>query len=420
MPVARLRLWVLAATAAVAFNMYLDRACLSQVSAGIKQDLGLTTEQWNWALSAFFWSYAIGQIPAAALGKRYGYRLMLTVYLVGWSWYTGVSGLAWGLAGLASARVLVGLFEAGAYPTAAALVRGWFPLVLRGRASSAVAIGGRLGLLLSMLFTPVLADAVGWRSTLLGFGVLGLIVAVVFWIVARDSPALHPWSVDTKDSSPEFQPSTAADVLPLRALVASRTLWLASLNQFAINVGWAFLITKMPEFFDSFSDVSPGERGRVSALPVVFGIVGMLCGGWVTDRLSRGFGVRTGRRVPLGLMPAVAAVAYLLCAAAENKWAAAVLIGVMSLATDLANPAYWAFAQDVGRRHAAAALGWGNMFGQFGAALSPILLGEVQIVFGWPAMFVAGAVAFAVGSAAGFMMDASRPIDGERRDTTEE
>src|SRR5262245_40830595 len=175
----------------------------------------------------------------------------------------------------------------------------------------------------------------------------------------------------------------------------------------------------MPEFFDSFSGVSPGERGRVSALPVVFGIAGMLCGGLITDRLSRRFGVRTGRRVPLGLMPAVAAVAYLLCAAAENKWVAAALIGVMALATDLANPAYWAFAQDVGRRHAATTLGWGNMFGQFGAALSPILLGFVKELFGWSGMFVAGAIVFGVGSVAGFLLDTSQPSEPGSRDTTE-
>src|SRR5262245_60827871 len=113
MPVAQLRFWVLAATAFVALNMYLDRACLSQVSSGLKADLDLEDREWDWSLSAFFWSYGLAQVPAAALGKRYGYRLMLAVYLVGWSWYTGVTGLAWSFAGLAFARLMVGLSEAG-------------------------------------------------------------------------------------------------------------------------------------------------------------------------------------------------------------------------------------------------------------------------------------------------------------------
>jgi ACS family glucarate transporter-like MFS transporter len=420
MPVARLRLWVLAATAFVAFNMYLDRACLSQVSSGVKQDLHLTDGEWNWALSAFFWSYALAQVPAAALGKRYGYRLMLTAYLLGWSWYTGVTGLAWSLAGLGFARLMVGLAEAGAYPTAAALVRGWFPLTLRGRASSTVAIGGRVGLLLSMLLTPLAAEAVGWRVTLVGFGVLGIFTAGVFWYVVRDTPAQHPWT--DNNSEPVGEPPTPAenDTLPFRAMADSRNLWLASLNQFAINVGWAFLITKMPEYFESHHGVSPTQRGLVSALPVVFGMVGMIFGGWVTDALSRRFGVRWGRRLPMGSMPAVAGVAYLVCADADNPWVAAALIGVMALATDLANPAYWAFAQDVGRRHAATALGWGNTFGQIGAGLSPVLLGAVKELYGWPYVFVTGSIAFAVGSVAGFLVDAAQPIAAGNRGTTEE
>jgi ACS family glucarate transporter-like MFS transporter len=96
------------------------------------------------------------------------------------------------------------------------------------------------------------------------------------------------------------------------------------------------------------------------------------------------------------------------------------LIGVMALATDLANPAYWAFSQDVGRKHAAAVLGWGNTFGQLGAGLSPHLLGNVQQLFGWSTMFVVGAAAFAVGGIAGFFVDASKPIDAGRQDATEE
>jgi ACS family glucarate transporter-like MFS transporter len=419
MPVARLRLWVLAATAFVAFNMYLDRACLSQVAPDVKRDLSLDDREWNWALSAFFWSYALAQVPAAALGKRFGYRLMLTIYLVGWSWYTGVTGLAWNLGGLFAARLMVGLAEAGSYPTAAALIRNWFPLALRGRASSTVAIGGRLGLLLSMLCTPVVADWFGWRVTLLGFGLLGIAAAVVFWFVARDRPAGHPWAEKEADQV-EGPPAPVSDALPFGSFLFSRNLWLASVNQFAINVGWAFLITKMPQYFDTFSGMTPALRGRVSAVPVVFGIIGMLCGGWVTDRISKTFGVRAGRRIPMGAMPMVAAVAYVLVATADDKWIAAALIGVMALATDLANPAYWAFSQDVGRRHAAAALGWGNTFGQVGAGLSPLLLGEVQELFGWSTMFLVGAAAFAVGGVAGFLVDASKPIGGSNRDATAE
>lgn len=419
MPVDRLRLLVLAATAFVAFNMYLDRACLSQVSAGVKTDLKLEAWQWDLVLSAFFWSYGFAQVPAAALGKRYGYRLVLTVYLLLWTWYTGVTGLAWAFAGLLAARLMVGVSEAGAYPTAAALVRNWFPLSLRGRASSAVALGGRAGFVFALFLTNELAVEFGWRVTLLCFTALGFVAAAVFWVVARDSPAVHPWNSSPVESEPPT-PAGNATSLPISALLASRNAALASLNQFGINVGWAFLITKMFDYFREFLLVPKEDLKWLNAFPVLVGCIGMFCGGMVTDLLTRRFGVRTGRRIPLGVLPLIAAGAYFAISTTRDPWTAAALIGLMALAVDCANPAYWAFSQDVGRTHAAAALAWGNMFGQIGAGLSPLAFGAVQRSYGWPAAFQMGAAAFALAGVAGFLLNASRPIEVGNRDTTEE
>ena len=67
---------------------------------------------------------------------------MLTIYIVLWSLFTVLTGLASGFAGLLAARLLCGMAEAGAYPTAMALIRKWIPLTGRARASSMFALGG--------------------------------------------------------------------------------------------------------------------------------------------------------------------------------------------------------------------------------------------------------------------------------------
>ena len=64
-----MRFAVLAATAFVAFNMYLDRACLASVKVEAGQDLGLTSREEDWLVSAFFWTYALAQVPAAWLSR---------------------------------------------------------------------------------------------------------------------------------------------------------------------------------------------------------------------------------------------------------------------------------------------------------------------------------------------------------------
>lgn len=345
------------------------------------------------------------------MGKRYGYRLALTLYLLLWSWYTGVTGLAGSFAGLLFARLMVGLTEAGAYPTASALVRGWFPLPMRGRASSAVALGGRAGLVLALFLTPEFVENYGSRITLLGYAGVGLFAAVFFWLVARDTPNQHPWVKDKIDLLPYPLRAFKADVLPLRLFLTDRNLWLASVNQFGVNIGWAFLITKMSGYFTDYHHVVQADLGEISAMPALVGCGGMIFGGVLTDGLTKRFGLRLGRSLPLGGLPAVAMLAYLGCAITHDRWVAASLIGVMALSIDCANPAYWAFSQDVGRSHAAASLAWGNMFGQIGAGFSPLVLGEVQSAYGWPAVFVAGAIAFSLAALAGFLLDASRPVE---------
>ena len=76
--------------------LYLDRFCISFAERFIREDLSLTNEQTGWILSAFFWTYALAQVPTGYLTDRYGARLMLTLYILFWSLFTGLTGLASG------------------------------------------------------------------------------------------------------------------------------------------------------------------------------------------------------------------------------------------------------------------------------------------------------------------------------------
>src|ERR1700675_3131100 len=62
-------------TTMVAVLLYLDRICLSFVERYVKDDLRLTDFQMGVLLGAFFWAYAVGQVPAGFLSDRYGARL---------------------------------------------------------------------------------------------------------------------------------------------------------------------------------------------------------------------------------------------------------------------------------------------------------------------------------------------------------
>ena len=77
----------------------------------------------------------------------------------------------------------------------------------------------------------------------------------------------------------------------------------------------------------------------------------------------------------------------------------------------------WAYGQDVGGRYVGSILGWGNMWGNFGAAVSPVLLnrviGEGQ---NWDAVFLTCAGAFLISGLASLGIDATEAVFPKEED----
>src|SRR5207247_4386397 len=131
------------------------------------QELNLSKEETGRILAAFFFSYALLQVPAGWASDRFGARAMLTLYIAFWSLFTIVTGLVNGFIGLLLARLLCGVAEAGAYPTSAAVIRKWTPADARGRASGMVSLGGRIGGTLAPFLTIwLLLALIRWRAAL--------------------------------------------------------------------------------------------------------------------------------------------------------------------------------------------------------------------------------------------------------------
>jgi ACS family glucarate transporter-like MFS transporter len=198
--------------------------------------------------------------------------------------------------------------------------------------------------------------------------------------------------------------------LPLGRLLRSRSLWLSSLAQFGTNFGWVFLLTWFPRYLADVHQVPILERGWMVSLPVLLGMAGMLAGGWLTDRLTRRLGLRWGRGLPMALTRFLAMTAFLACVTFDSPWAVTGALCLVAIATDLGTAATWAFLQDVGGRHVGTVLGWGNMWGNVGAALSPLILDWVIGPGRWGACFCACAAAFLLAGVAALGIDARVPV----------
>src|SRR5262245_52916561 len=198
LPPTRVRYLVLSLATGMAVLLYLHRFALSFAAPSIKKELLLSNEQVADMLSAFSWTYAIAQVPSGWLSDRFGARRMLALYILVWSVCTGLVGLAESFFGIVGLRLVVGMAQAGAYPTSANLLSKWMPFTERGLSSGIVSAGGRVGGVAAPLLTAYLMLAFAWlygqdwRPTMFVYAALGVVAAALFWLVVRDQPSEQP------------------------------------------------------------------------------------------------------------------------------------------------------------------------------------------------------------------------------------
>jgi sugar phosphate permease len=418
------RYLIVGVTALAAFWMYIDRVCFSTMAKSIQADLSVTDDQKADILGAFFLTYALFQIPIGILADRFGPRLVLTISIAAWSTVTALTGFATSFTTLMVIRLLLGITEAGAYPAAAGLVKSWAKPSERGRFNSAIALGGRLGGAVAPWMTAGLAivlvgwgfstwanpSRVNWRGVFVIYGLCGLAVAILFWVVVRDRP-LGAASPIVTNGSVFAEIRTLA--IQIVRLAKNRVMWLFGFAQLGVNIGWAFLITLLPDYLAERYNVQLEDRGAMQSVILATGCVGMIVGGLTADWLRRTLGPRWGRALPLaGTMTGCAALC-LVATQMTDPWAATAVLAMMAFLVDLGIPFIWAFAQDVGGRTVGAALGWGNMWGNLAAWRSPSLLTQLKVSSGWDTAFAVCGGFFIAAALCGLFLDASKPIDAD-------
>lgn len=417
------RYQIIGVTTLAAFMLYLDRICIAEIAKldTFKSELKLADWQTGAILSAFFFSYALAQVPAGWLSDRFGARTMMTAYIILWSVCTALTGLATGFGMLIAARLVFGLAQAGCYPTASSLIRRWTPLPARGTASSIVSFGGRFGGATAPLLTAwLLSDYLSWRWVLVLYGTSGILVAVLFAKIFRETPDQHPnCNAAERDLISGGEPPTAdngpPEFPPIKPLLKSGTIWLMGALQFGVNIGWVFLVTWLPTYLKDVRGVDPAIGGLMSTVVLFSGILGMLCGGPLTDLATRRLGVRWGRSLPMVGCYVVALSAYLSCLRLESAWAFVAAASVVAFVTDMSVPAIWAYMQDVGGRNTAAVFGWGNMWGNLGAATTPLLVPVVLERWDtngdWHEAFLLFSAGYLVAALAALGINANRKVE---------
>ena len=123
----RARFTVITAICVAAAIAYMGRNCLGVASKQVRSDLGLDVGEMGWVMSAFFWSYALAQVPAGWLAHRIGSRIALASYAIIWSLLCAAFYLVGNLWAVLALQIGFGLAQAGIFPCSAGMIRHWVP-----------------------------------------------------------------------------------------------------------------------------------------------------------------------------------------------------------------------------------------------------------------------------------------------------
>lgn len=197
-------------------------------------------------------------------------------------WSVGISNLSEILA----LGIILGIAGAS-FAIALPLASYWYPSEHQGTALG-IAGAGNSGTVLSSLFVPAIAVALGWRNAL-GLAALPLIVVfVAFVVLAKDSPRSPP-------------PKSPGDYF--RVLAAGDAWWLMFFYGVTFG-GFVGLSSFLPIYFHDQYGLDAIHAGYFTAACVFTGSFLRPLGGWIADQIG---GLRT-----LSCVYAVAAIALLL------------------------------------------------------------------------------------------------------------
>ena len=343
---------------------FLDRINISVAGSSIMHDLNLSAAEWGWVQSAFILSYGLMQIPMGALGDRYGHRKILSMIVLWWSLFTAFTGMAGGLASLLVIRFMFGIGEAGSSPCSTGVISRWFEKHEVGKAQGYVWAASRMGGALTPFVVIPVMTLLGWREAFYILGALGIVWAAVWYFYYRDR-------------QPETAKETVRQPIPWRTILHHKQFWIICAMYFFYAFGSWFFFSWFPTFMELGRGFAKSELTYAVAVPFIMSMIGNISGGYLTDRLTKKYGLKIGRKALGSTSLAVSAVCMFLAAFIPGKMAVFVFLSLCFGIFDLMLPSAWALCIDLGKQHAGTISGAMNTAGNLGGFFCGILFGQL-------------------------------------------
>ena len=365
------------------FLAYIDRINIGFAALTMNRDIGLSAYIYGLGAGLFFWGYFFFEVPSNLIMEKVGARRWISRIMITWGLVSAGMMFVTGEISFLIMRFLLGAAEAGFFPGIILYLTYWFPNAYRARivAAFSVAIPVSLGigapLSIGIMELDGVAGLKGWQWLFLLEGLPTVLVGLLVLAVLPNKPRDARWLTAEEKASlqqtidREVRAVEKAHGITLGQMFRDpRILGLALIyvaNTMA-NLGLAFFL---PQIVKGLG-VSNLNIGLITAIPYIFGTIGILVWGHLSDRCDE-------RR--WSLFSALALIAIGLAGAAYlgNSFAAIAFISLAAIGIYGAKAPFWALPSAFLTGSAAAAgIAMINSLGNLGGFFGPTLMGAVK------------------------------------------
>jgi sugar phosphate permease len=267
---------------------YMDRMVMTAAIPYIAKEWNLSPSAMGIVMSAFFFGYALCQVPGGILADKFGPRKLMSGALVWWSAFTAFTGMTTSLVQMLWVRVAFGIGE-GVFPGGSwKTISSWFPLKERATANAFMLSSNSLGPALAPLFVATVLSGWGWHAVFYSLFIPGIIIALLIWFFVTDTPAENKRIskeelAEITGAEPVFKGAAGKkvgflDVMKVPVVWQCFFIWMLFDIMF-----WGFL-SWLPSYLVKARGFDIIKMGITASLPFFAGTIGLNLGGWISDK----------------------------------------------------------------------------------------------------------------------------------------
>jgi len=203
--------------------VYFHRLCPAVVAVDMMRDLQTSGGLTGLLGAAYFYPYALMQLPAGLLSDSWGPRRTITLFfgvaVIG-SVLLGFAPTAfWAIIG----RTLVGIGVAMLFVPTMKVLAEWFRVREFAMMTGILMAVGGLGSLVAATPLALLSAVIGWRWSFIAVGLFTLVLAAMVWMFVRDRPADFGWPSPAASAAGSSSPIGLWD--GVRRVVTRAAFW---------------------------------------------------------------------------------------------------------------------------------------------------------------------------------------------------